>query len=275
MRPAELEVLDEAARLLRAREPFALCTVVRTAGSTPRKPGAKMLVRRDGSVLGSVGGGRVEHEVVGEAARAIASGAARTYRAHLTHDLAMCCGGEMEILVDPMGLVERVVLCGGGHVDLALAPQCVRVGFDVLVCDELEEFASRARFPEPIRLSDSFDPADWGVPLDGSTYVVIATRDHALDQRILESLVDRDLAYLGVIGSRGKLGRFKRRLEAKGFSAERIARVRGPIGKDIGAETPEEIAISVVAELIEVRAARRRAAEPQPVAAAGTGGERR
>jgi xanthine dehydrogenase accessory factor len=258
MRPADLLVMEEASRLLRARSPFALCTVVRTKGSTPRKVGAKMLVRADGGILGTIGGGRVEHELVTHAQAAIATGLSAIHRLHLVHDLGMCCGGEMEVLVDPMGAPERVVICGGGHIALVLAPLCDNVGFDVTVCDELEEFASVERFPRA-RLLSSFDPRDWAdLPLDEHTYVVIATRDHAVDQRILEQILDRDLAYLGVIGSRGKLGRFRKRLEAKGFDPARIEHVRGPIGLDIGADTPEEIAVSVVAELIGLRAARRR-----------------
>jgi xanthine dehydrogenase accessory factor len=257
-------VLREATRLYEARLPFALCTVVRTSGSTPRKAGAKMLVRADGSLCGSIGGGRVEHEVTGEAMRALEAGAPRVFRAHLVRDLAMCCGGEMEIMIDPMGKAERVVICGAGHISRALAPLCVQVGFDVLVCDEAEEAATRARFAEPVRLADTFDPREWGVPLDGATSVVIVTRDHAVDQQLLEALYDRDLAYLGCVGSRGKLARFRKRLEHKLADPARLARVRGPVGVDIGAQTPEEIAVSIVAELIGERAARRKAAQAAP-----------
>ena len=265
MRPVDLAVLEEAARLLREGQPFAVCTVVRTSGSTPRKAGAKMLVRADGSAVGSIGGGRIEHEVIAVAVRAVREGGTRLVKAHLVRDLAMCCGGEMEVLVDPLSQPERVVVCGGGHIAAALAPVLSRVGFDVLVCDELEGFATRERFAEPVRLADSFEPGDWGVPLDERTSVVIATRDHALDQRIVEALVDRPLAYLGCIGSRGKLARFRKRLEAKGVAAGAIARVHGPIGLPIGAETPDEIALSVAAELVQLRADRRGAPGPSTV----------
>lgn len=262
MRPDELAVLEEAARMLRAGQPFAVCTVVRTAGSTPRKAGAKMLVRTT-DIVGSIGGGRIEHEVIAEARRAMREGGPRVVKAHLVRDLAMCCGGEMEVLVDPLTTPDRVVVCGGGHVAFALAPVLARVGFEVLVCDELEGFATRERFAEPVRLSDSFDPPDWGVPLDEHTAVVIATRDHALDQRIVEGLVERPVGYLGCIGSRGKLARFRKRLEAKGVPPAAIERIRGPIGLPIGAETPEEIALSVAAELVQLRAERRGARRPQ------------
>ncbi len=265
MRLDDLGVLEEATRLLRAGQAFAVCTVVRTGGSTPRKAGAKMLVRADGTSIGSIGGGRIEHQVIEVAMGAMREGGPRVVKAHLVRDLAMCCGGEMEVLVDPLSTPQRVVVCGGGHVARALAPVLSRVGFEVLVCDELEGFATRERFAEPVRLSDSFDPADWRVPLDEHTSVIIATRDHALDQRLVETLIEQPLGYLGCIGSRGKLARFRKRLEAKGIAAAALDRVRGPIGLPIGAETPEEIALSVAAELVQLRAERRGARGPSTV----------
>jgi xanthine dehydrogenase accessory factor len=251
------DVLEAALEAARAGQTAALCTIVRTAGSTPRKHATKMLVRADGSIVGTIGGGRLEKEVVDAtlALLARAEHEPRVERFHLTHDLAMCCGGEVEVLIEPLPRPRTLVVCGGGHVGKALAPLARTVGFRVVMVDEVPEFASPERFPEAERILDSFDVRDWkGLPLDGHTFVVIATRDHAVDQAILEALLPHDLAYLGVIGSQGKVGRFAKRIEAKGFDMARFARVRAPIGLDIGAQTPEEIAVSVVAELIAVRA---------------------
>ncbi len=257
---SDSELLSTAARWVAEGRRFALVTIVRTQGSTPRKLGAKMLVGEDGSQVGSVGGGRIEQVLVDEAKASLADGKPRLHRHHLTHDLAMCCGGEMEAFVEPMGRKEWLVLVGAGHCNRALAPIALSLGFDVVVADEEESAASAERFPG-VRLVHAWDPGDFGVPLDTDTYVVVATRDHAVDQQVLEMLAARGAqpAYLGVIGSRGKLGRFRKRLQAKGVADAWIEQVRGPIGLDIGAETPVEIAVAVAAELVAVR--RRRVAE--------------
>jgi xanthine dehydrogenase accessory factor len=247
-------VLAEVARLEAAGEPFALVTVVRTAGSTPRKAGAKMIVRASGDPVGTIGGGRIELALIDDARAALAEGRPRLVRHHLTHELAMCCGGEVEAFIEPLGRHETLVLVGGGHINHALAEMGMRLGFALVVVDELERFADDARFPGA-RLVHDWEPAQWGVAVGAGTFIVIATRDHAVDQQVLEGLAAADAhpTYLGVIGSRGKMGRFRKRLEAKGIAPGWIEQVRGPIGMDVGAETPEEIAVAVAAELVGVR----------------------
>jgi xanthine dehydrogenase accessory factor len=274
----------------------ALVTVIATSGSTPRHAGARMLVHEDGRIAGTIGGGRIEHEVV-ERARQVAALAvpAGAHARHLTRELAMCCGGGMTMWIEPVdrtraqawqaALAElaarrpatltisddagqavhvdtlepppRAVLFGGGHVALAVAPLLVTVGFEVVVCDDDERFASPARFPGA-RCLATFDVADVRAELGGlgaDDHVLILTRDHAIDQEIVACLVgDRGLGSLGLIGSRGKVERFKRRLVARdGVAAEDWARLHAPVGLDIGAETPEEIAVAIVAELIAHR----------------------
>jgi xanthine dehydrogenase accessory factor len=256
-----IDVFDELVRLRKAGVPCALATVVRTAGSTPRKSAARMVVLADGSIIGTIGGGRIEKEVIDATVALIAEGAAarpKILRYHLTHELAMCCGGEMEVFVEPLVPEPPLVVCGAGHVARALVPLARSVGFSPYVVDDLEELATPARFPDAVEIVDSFDVRDWkSVPLDDNTYAVIVTRDHAQDQALLEQLIGRDLAYLGLIGSRRKIEMFKQRLVAKGFDAARFDRLHAPIGLDIGAQTPEEIAVSIVAQLIQARAARR------------------
>jgi|SoiMethySBSTD1v2_1073268.scaffolds.fasta_scaffold263475_3 xanthine dehydrogenase accessory factor len=310
-----VDVLAEAARVA---APSALATVIATAGSSPRHAAAKMIVAASGEQLGTVGGGRIELEVV-ERARAVAAGApAERVDKHLGHDLAMCCGGRMSVWIEPLdrsrlvalaeaarrrgrrtpvALVtalaspggkdllerddtlrtrrprlegdrfiepilptERLVLFGGGHVARALAPLAASVGFEIVVCDEDERFADEERFPGA-RLVGTFDVAEAARELDPfgpDDYVIITTRDHGIDERVLERLLPRvDLTYLGLIGSRGKLGRFRKRLEARGLAdPEPWARLHSPVGLEIGAETPEEIAVSVVAEMVRARHAR-------------------
>jgi xanthine dehydrogenase accessory factor len=258
-----IDVFGEIVRLHNAGTPCVLATVVRTAGSTPRKPSARMLVLVDGRVIGTIGGGRVEKEVTDAAVALLAEGGAarpKLLRYHLTHELAMCCGGEMEVFVEPLVPTPPLVVCGGGHVAQALVPLARRVGFSPVLVEEAEEMATPARFPDAARIVDSFDPRDWKeLPVDGGTYVVIVTRDHAQDQALLEHFVGRELAYLGLIGSRRKIEMFKQRLSARGVDPARFERLHAPIGLDIGAETPEEIAVAIVAELIQARASRRAA----------------
>jgi xanthine dehydrogenase accessory factor len=309
-----MDVLRRAAELVREGRAVALATVVRTSGSTPRHPGARMIVGEDGSTEGTIGGGRVEKEVT-DAAAAVAAGApASLVRHHLVRDLAMCCGGTMELYVAPaapsVAALERVaelqsrrrpallvtpldgapmsvdevagapagpssrvedgrfvellmpparlLLFGCGHVARAVGPLARGVGFEVVVCDD-GETGELDRAPAwAHRVIASFDPAEVEGELAGlgpGDYVVVVTRDHAVDQRILERLLPRlDLTYLGVIGSRGKVARFEKRLAARGLvTPERWSRLRAPIGLDIAAETPEEIAVSIVAELVAVK----------------------
>lgn len=255
----ETEVLLVAARKNAAGERCVLATVVATKGLTPRKPGARLLVSAgEAAVLGTIGGGRIEHEIV-EAARALLGQgpghvAPRVSRFHLTHDLAMCCGGEMDVFLEPLGQTSRVVLVGAGHIHLALAPLLLGLSFAVTVVDDLEELATEARFPGA-RLATSWDVRSWGVPFDHDTSVVVATRDHAVDQEVLEALAKHgpNAGFVGVVGSLGKLGRFRKRLLQKGVDETWVARLRGPVGVAIAAETPAEIAVSIAAELVAVR----------------------
>jgi xanthine dehydrogenase accessory factor len=167
----------------------------------------------------------------------------------------MCCGGEMEVFVEPMHPAPFVLLCGGGHVAQALAPLLRPLGFVPIVIEDLPELGSPARFPDAERILDSFDPRDWhDVPLSARSYAVIVTRDHAQDQALLEQLLPYPLAYLGLIGSQRKILMFRQRLLAKGFTEAQLDRVHAPIGVNIGAQTPAEIAIAIAAELISVRA---------------------
>ena len=311
-----MEVLREALRRARETGPQALATVVKTSGSTPRHPGAKMVVGADGSSFGTIGGGRVELEAARAGAEVAGGAPARIVRHHLVRDLAMCCGGSMEVLVQPVapsepaiagavdlaarrrpGLLvsrldgaamsleerpahaarrpaldgerfaepilppDRVVLFGLGHVARALGPVLAGLGFELVVCDDDETGALASAPPWAARTVDSFDLPDVERaigPLGFADYLIITTRDHAIDQRILEQALLHpalpDLAYLGLIGSRGKIGRFHKRLVARGVATEeRWGRLRAPIGLDIAAETPAEIAISVAAELIRLR----------------------
>lgn len=236
---------------------FVLCTVVRSGGSAPQKPGARMAVLRDGT-LGTIGGGAVEHRVIAEARELLAGEGTRLLSLHLTRDLGMCCGGTMEIFLERVAPPPALFVFGAGHVARPLAALALQVGFAVHVVDEREEWLTAERFPGArLHLED---PAAFArkLPEDPGAFFVVTTHDHALDVATLLPLTGRKRRYLGMIGSQRKALTARARLEHRGVPAESYEDLRSPMGLSIGARTPEEIAVSVVAELIAVR----RAAEP-------------
>lgn len=314
---ARLDVFAAALRALDDGRGVAIAAVIGAHGSTPRHLGARMAVAADGEQWGTVGGGKIEQLVVA-AAREVAGGAAaRVVRQHLVRDLAMCCGGTMEVAITPaassrealatlagtrsphvlvtpldggplvirpplssdprahhpviqgdalverVGIAERAILFGYGHVARHLGPLLANLGFSVIVCDDGDTGALDEAPGWADGVVESFDAREVEREVGGfgaDDYVLIITRDHAIDQQLLEQLIGHDrLHYLGMIGSRGKVGRFRKRLEAKGIiddsdlGAARWARLRAPIGLDIGAETPDEIAIAIAAELVAYR----------------------
>ena len=239
-------------------EPVALVTVVRANGSTPQRAGAKMLVFPDGRIVGTIGGGCYENEARLKARDALTSGRQTLLHFDLNDDFAqengLVCGGQMDVHIDPLLPAPRLYIIGAGHVGWYLARAAVDAAFRVHVIDDREKFANRDRFPaaddvvvEPI--------AEWlhRTELPASSYAVIVTRGHQNDLDAMRALAARDLKYVGLIGSRAKVARIRTALLAEGMPAGCLDRVHAPIGLDIGAVTPAEIAISILAELIAVR----------------------
>lgn len=250
-----MSFLTELAQLEREGRAFVVCTVVGTQGSTPQKPGSKLAVVDGGRLVGTIGGGAIEQQVM-DAAKALlaAPGAGtRLLETHLTHDLGMCCGGRMTVFLEKHEPAPSLWLFGAGHVGKAVAALAQAVGFAVTVVDERPEWATAERFPGcTVRLEH---PADVAKTVRGgaATYVAIATHDHPLDQACVEALLKTPLAFLGVIGSRRKAEKFRQRLVQAGFGDAEVARMESPMGVEIGALTPEEIAVSIVARLVAVR----------------------
>ncbi len=254
------DVWDAFARWRREDRRFALLSVVETRGFTPRKAGSHMLLDEHGVTAGTVGGGAIEAEALRLAAARLAGEAGgMVLTRHLTRELGMCCGGEMSVAVEVIEPRPRLFVYGGGYVARPLAAIADGCGFAVTVVDAREAWLTAERFPRAtLALREPEDHAR-ALETTARDYVLIATHDHALDQRIVQQMLPRELKFLGMIGSIPKQRKFALRLSAKGFSAERIARLRTPLGLSIGAQTPEEIAVSVVAELVAVR----RGAEPE------------
>lgn len=237
--------------LLDRGEKLCLVTVVKNEGSSPRKVGARMAVRPDGTILGTIGGGTVELEVIRRAVEVLERSVPELYKVHLTRDLGMCCGGAMEFLIEPLEADPTLLLFGAGHVAYELCPIAVALGFKVVVIDEREEYNNLERFPKASRLwvEDPLTVLEQ-LPSGPLVYAVIVTHSHRLDEDLLRQLVAKSFAYLGMIGSRAKVARFLERLLARGATADALSRVVMPIGLDLGALTPAEIAVSIASELV-------------------------
>jgi xanthine dehydrogenase accessory factor len=253
-------VIDAAVlqRLVAERAPAAVCTVVDTSGSTPRKAGATMVVVNDGSdagrIEGTIGGGAVEHRVRARALQVIASGRAELVEVNLTKELGMCCGGTMRVFIESIRTRPRCVLFGAGHVSLALCRAAGFSGFDVTVVDARPELLTSERFPDAVTLIDDDVPsaADAAALIDVATFVVIATHDHALDQQIVERILPLPSAYVALVGSARKAKMTRDRCAQKGIAVGDITRLACPAGLNIRAETPEEIALSIAAQMVSV-----------------------
>jgi xanthine dehydrogenase accessory factor len=247
-----------AAEALKRGEAVALVTVVRSRGSTPQRAGAKMLVFADGRTIGTIGGGCYENDAFWKARAALESGKSQLLHYELNDDFAqengLVCGGQMDVHVDPLEPTPHLYIVGAGHVGWHLGRFAADAGFRIHVVDDREKFASAERFPEAEEVVAESIP-DWlhRADLPPSAFVVVVTRGHTHDLEAMRSLAARDFRYLGLIGSRAKVRRIYDMLLAEGMPAECLDRVHAPIGLDIGAITPAEIAVSIVAELIAVR----------------------
>ena len=252
------DVLKALVRALDRGEAVGLVTVVAAQGSTPQRVGAKMLVFADGRIEGTIGGGCYENDAVWKAKEALLSRRSQLVRYDLTDDFAeetgLICGGQMQVYIEPIEPAPHLHIVGAGHVAQCLSRIASTVGFRTHVLDDREKFANRERFPDADEISVESIP-DWLHRADLSTdsYVVVVTRGHRHDLDALRALAGRDLRYLGLIGSKAKVKKIYDALLAETMPPECLARVHAPIGLDIGAVTPEEIAVSILGELIAVR----------------------
>lgn len=231
--------------------PYAWATVVKAVGSVPRHTGSKMIITAD-EIFGTIGGGALEHEVIKNAREQLRLGEAKTYNYPLGPLLGQCCGGEVDVFIEPVAPRKKMIVYGAGHIAEHLLPMLKNLNFHVTLVDER---------PERIELSvfNSVDervcelPSDFlsGFKFTDDLYTIVITHEHKHDEEIVEKHLGKPFRYLGLIGSVNKWKKFKGRYKAKGFTDEQIARVTTPIGLDIGSETPFEISVSIVAELIQ------------------------
>src|ERR1700704_386394 len=252
------EVFAAVADALERGEPAALVTIVSTMGSTPQRVGAKMLVFADGRIVGTIGGGCYENDAFWKAREAISNRTPKMVHYELSDDFAqetgLICGGQMDVYIEPIEPSPELYVIGAGHVGFHLARVAQEVGFRVHVVDDREKFANAERFPTATEILVEDIPAGIArTSLPPYAYVVIVTRGHTNDLEALRGLAPRELRYLGLIGSRAKVARIYDALTTDRMPAEYLERVHAPIGLDIGAVTPQEIAVSILAELIAVK----------------------
>lgn len=235
----------------------AIATIVRATGSVPRHEGSRMLIFLDGRIEGTVGGGELESQVIEEALQVLKDGKPRTFsyafRDPEKGDVGVC-GGEMEVFVEALRPATTLVVVGGGHVGKAVAHLASWLGFRVVVSDDRPEFAT----PEAIPEADEFLQCSLGelpeeLPINEQTYLVLTTRGMKIDVEGLPALLETSAPYIGVIGSRRRWESTAKELVAQGVSKDKISKVTSPIGLELNAETPEEIAVSILAEIIMLR----------------------
>ncbi len=253
-----MTIIAAIADLERKRSSFALCTVVGFHGSTPRKPGAKMIVIDNnepcGSIIGTIGGGAIEHHIRQKAISAIREQASRLVTTSLRNELGMCCGGEMSVFIDTIKTNPPFICFGAGHIAQELCPLMTNLGFMSHVVDKREELLNLPTFEKAsARHNDTSIFSLNDLPFFIDSFVVVTTHDHELDQQIIEGVLTKPFRYLALVGSERKALMTKKRLRAKGFSAHQIDRIQCPAGLAIRASTPAEIALSIAAQMIQVK----------------------
>jgi len=259
-----MDLFSEIVRLRKAGQKCALATIVEVNGSIPSYESAKILVREDGSFIGTIGGGCVEAEVWNAAREVIASEKPRHLNFNLGQDAAydngLICGGQLNVFIEAIVPQPHAFIFGAGHISKSLAKVTSLAGFGVSVIDNRESFASRERFPDVEEVvAGEYEEVFPQLNTNSSSYIIIVTRGHRDDMRVLRWAITTEARYIAMIGSRRKVIAVVREFEKEGVSRESFERIHAPMGLEIGAITPEEIAVSVAAEMIAVR----RGADPK------------
>jgi xanthine dehydrogenase accessory factor len=253
-----MDIFEEIVRLGRLGQKCALATIVQVRGSIPSFESAKLLVREDGSMIGTIGGGCVEAEVWNAAREVIATEKPRHMHFSLGQDAAydngLICGGQLDIFVEAVVPQPAAYIFGAGHISKSLSKVADLAGFRTIVVDDRETFANRDRFPEADEIhADDYENVFPKLPVNETSYIVIVTRGHRDDMRVLQWAIGTNARYIAMIGSKRKVINVVRELEKEGIPAGAFERMFAPMGFDIGAVSPEEIAVAVVAEMIAVR----------------------
>ncbi len=253
-----MDVYEEILRLRKLGQKCAIATIVQVRGSIPSYESAKLLVREDGSMIGTIGGGCVEAEVWNAAREVIEKEQPRHLSFNLGQDAAydngLICGGQLDIFVEPVLPVPGAFIFGAGHISKSISKVATLAGFAANIIDNRENFANRERFPEAAEIyAEEYEEVFGRLPVNETSYIIIVTRGHRDDMRVLRWAVTTNARYIAMIGSKRKVISVVKELRAEGIPLESFERVSAPMGLEIGAVAPEEIAVSVVAEMIAVR----------------------
>lgn len=253
-----MDIYEQIVQLRREGRRGAVATIVNVRGSIPSFRTAKMLVRDDGSIAGTIGGGCVEADVWQAAREVMESEKPRTLTFDLNqdpkYDTGLVCGGTLEVFIEPVLPPALLYLFGAGHVAINVCQVAANAGFDVIVTDDRSSYASKERFPAAREVHAlDFDEAIKKLEPNEASYIVIVTRGHRDDMHVLRWAVQTRARYVGMIGSKRKVIQISKALQEEGLPPHLFDRVHAPIGLDIGAITPEEIAVSITAELIAIR----------------------
>jgi len=258
--PGEAALIEEANKLVQTSQPFAWVTIINQEGSSARHLGSSMIVTLDGKVIGTVGGALAELQLIEQAMQAIKEGKARTVKMPLP-----VCAGVITCFINVFKAPPTLVLVGAGHVAQPMAKLAKMLGFQVVVVDDRSEYATKERFPEADRVVvDDWEKALKELSINSNTYIIILTYAGESDELALRTVVASNAAYIGMISSQSKAKAILSRMKRDGISEERLSRIVTPIGLDIGAETPAEIAVSTMAEIIMRR--NKKAGEPLSIA---------
>ena len=253
-----MEFYEQVLKAQKENKTYAIATVVKTEGNTPRKPGAKMLVRSDGSIVGSIGGGIVEKQAAADCLKAMKSGETqlKTYSAisQEVADKGMVCGNNMTIFIEPGERLPYLYLCGCGHVAQAVLPLAKMMGYYVVAIDarDVSGFGDALKSADELHVLESFDKIGELDFIPGSAFIVCSF-SHKTDGDILNVILGKEPSYVGMLGGKPKIKALFTKLKENGYSEETLKQVHAPIGLDIGGEKPAEIAVSIMAEVLSAK----------------------
>ncbi len=251
------KVLDFILNEVKFNRKVSLATITRVEGSTPAKEGSIMAVKEDGSIVGTIGGGNLEHNVIKEAKKCMENSISKMFKFKLTNDegsLHMQCGGDADVFIKAFIPKDKMLLVGGGHVSLKLYELSKMMGFYTVIFDDREEFCNKDRFPK----SDELIYGDINEKLseyniDENCYIVIVTRGHEYDEIALKDVLDSGAKYIGMIGSKNKTKHIMEKLLSEGYDKEKLSKVYAPIGIGLGGQKPEEVAFSILSEILLIK----------------------
>ncbi len=248
-----MDIFEHIAAAKKANEPLVLATVIESLGSAPREAGARMLIKADGTTVGTVGGGAIEKLVIDEGVKLMHTATPKIIK-HTLKDIGMACGGGMSVFLEPINPVPQLFIFGAGHIGNVLSQVAKMMDFNVTVVDNRAEFADAEKLPWADGVvADEYSQAIKGLSFTPSTYIVILTHKHAHDFEVLEQCIKQPHCYVGMIGSKKKVATCMKQLREQGVGDDVIDSIHAPVGIDIAANTPAEIAVSIAAELVQVR----------------------